>query len=370
MADDVCEGIDNALNLVVNMERSVNMKTELKQTIFETVSSLRNLFSKLNDNRNRELQNIRDLEAQAAAMKAELEEYRKANTKIPRAPSLSASQEPPSGHDREVAPPDGRERKLYSQALRKEGKPTRFKITITSKESQTSDTVKEILKSKINPTEIKVGINNFKALRNGKILIEKNTEEEMETLGKVINTKCGDKLETHIHKLRNPRLAVFNIPDDINTDNFEDTLMAQNPDLNLAKGGIKAKFTYETIKHTRNLVVEVGAQTRKQLLQTKIKLGWLICNTADYVVANRCFICSRFNNKHSYCRGEVTCPLCAGKHSLKECSAAPSEYKCINCVMYSKYNQNKHTCTSHSSLNKKCPSLQAVLEKYRRNTDY
>jgi hypothetical protein len=98
-----------------------------------------------------------------------------------------------------------------------------------------------------------VGINNFKALRNGKILIETNTKEEMETLGKDINTKCGDKLETHIHKLRNPGLAVFNIPDDINTDNFEDALMAQNPDVNLAKGDIKAKFTYETKKHTRNL---------------------------------------------------------------------------------------------------------------------
>jgi hypothetical protein len=211
-----------------------------------------------------------------------------------------------------------------------------------------------------------VEINNFKALRNGKILIGRNTKEEMETLGKVINTKCRDKLETHIHKLRSPSLAVFNIPDDIYTDNFEDTLMAQNPDLNLAKGDIKAKFTYETKNHTRNLVVEVGAQTRRQLLQTKIKLGWLICNTAEYVVANRCFNCSRFNHKHSDCRGEVTC----GKTSLKECSAAPSEHKCINCIMYSKYNQNKHIRNSHSSLDKKCSSLQALLEKYRRNTDY
>jgi hypothetical protein len=137
--------------------------------------------------------------------------------------------------------------------------------------------------------------------------------------------------------------------------------MAQNPDLNLAKVDIKAKFTYETKKHTRNLVVEVEAQTRKQLLQTKIKLGWLICNTPDYVVASRCFRCSRFKHKHSDC---------AGKHSLKECSAAPLEHKCINCIMYSEYNQNKHICTSHSSLDKKCPSLQALLEKYRRNTDY
>jgi hypothetical protein len=47
MADEVFEGIENALNLVVlTAERSGNMK-DLKQTIFETVSSLRNLFFKL-----------------------------------------------------------------------------------------------------------------------------------------------------------------------------------------------------------------------------------------------------------------------------------------------------------------------------------
>ena len=77
---------------------------------------------------------------------------------------------------------------------------TRFKITFTSKENQTSETIKDIIKSKINPTEIKLGINKFKVLRNGNVIIETNIKEEMETLGKDINTKCGDKLETHIHR--------------------------------------------------------------------------------------------------------------------------------------------------------------------------
>jgi hypothetical protein len=36
MADDVSEGIENALNIIVNTkERSGNMKKELKQTIFK-----------------------------------------------------------------------------------------------------------------------------------------------------------------------------------------------------------------------------------------------------------------------------------------------------------------------------------------------
>ena len=52
MADDVSESIENALNIIVSTaERSGNMIKGLKQTIFETVSTLRNLFVKLKDSR-------------------------------------------------------------------------------------------------------------------------------------------------------------------------------------------------------------------------------------------------------------------------------------------------------------------------------
>jgi len=47
-ADEADEGIENALNLVVlTTERGGNMKKDLKQTMSETVSTLRNLFMKL-----------------------------------------------------------------------------------------------------------------------------------------------------------------------------------------------------------------------------------------------------------------------------------------------------------------------------------
>jgi hypothetical protein len=102
--------------------------------------------------------------------------------------------------------------------------------------------------------------------------------------------------------------VIFNIQEDISTGNIEGTLIAQNPDLKLKSGDINAKFSYETKKHIQNLVIEVSAQTRKLLLQKQVKLGWLICNIEDYVVANRCFKCPRFNHKFRECRGEETIP--------------------------------------------------------------
>jgi hypothetical protein len=48
MADDVYEGIENALNVIVSTTGSSgNMKKELKTKIFDTVSILRKLFVKL-----------------------------------------------------------------------------------------------------------------------------------------------------------------------------------------------------------------------------------------------------------------------------------------------------------------------------------
>jgi len=55
----VNEGIENALNLIVSTTGSSgNMKKELKNIIFDTVSNLRKLFAKLidtNENNNRKI---------------------------------------------------------------------------------------------------------------------------------------------------------------------------------------------------------------------------------------------------------------------------------------------------------------------------
>jgi len=166
----------------------------------------------------------------------------------------------------------------------------------------------------------------------------------------------------HIHKLRNPRLVILNIPDDSTTSNIEGTLIAQNPGLNLANGDINAKFIYAK-KQTRNLLVEVGAQVIKSLLQNKVKLGWLICKIEDYVSINRCFKCSRFNHRARDCRGEETCPLCADRHRLRDCTASPQEYKCVNCITFTKFNPTKPVYSNHSSPDNKSSSLQALLEK-------
>jgi len=118
----------------------------------------------------------------------------------------------------------------------------------------------------------------------------------------------------------------------------------QNPDLNLRKGEIVTKISYVMKNMNRNLVVEVGADIRKILLHRKIKLGWQICRIEVYIVANRYFKCSRSNRRFRDCRGEVTCLLCAGYHTLKECKGDSMVYKCINCVIYNTHSEHEYQC--------------------------
>jgi len=174
-----------------------------------------------------------------------------------------------------------------------------------------------------------VGINSLKTLRNGTIQIETGSNKEVDILTKEINEKCEGILEAKLHTPRKLKLVIYNVPEDISVQNIEETMKAQNPKLTLKTGDTNAKFLYRKRRNTQNLVIEVGPQTRKLLLETKIKLGWLISNVGDYLVANQCFNCSKYNHRHRECRGTLTCPLCTGNHSLKECTA--QNYKCINC---------------------------------------
>jgi len=142
--------------------------------------------------------------------------------------------EPPSAAERnthcqtesKAVSPSGGRVKLYSEVV--EGK--------IAQKNQTAETVKEMLKTQVNRAEIKVGIESVKTQRDGRVQIETGSVQEAETLTNSIKDKLGDNIETHIQILRKPRLKIINISEEISTDNIEDTIMAQNPEIGIGKG--------------------------------------------------------------------------------------------------------------------------------------
>jgi len=221
----------------------------------------------------------------------------------------------------------------------------------------------------INPTDIRVGIKAVKTTRDRGI-IETGSEEESNTLSSEISSKLGERLEIIKHKLRKPRVIIYNVSEEITPENVVAVIKAKNPEILTNAEDIEAKYRYRNKQGRHNIVMEVGPQIRKQILQTRLKVGWEVCNVADYLVPTRCYKCSRYNHKHYECKGEETCPHCAGKHKLKYCTTAAGEQKCINCITYNRYNKDRKVRENYSALSKDCPSLIAVLSRYRNNIEY
>jgi hypothetical protein len=209
MADAVEEEIENALNFVVSTaEQSSNMRKALKEKIFETVSALRQLFVKIKISGDRNLSDIDNLTKKVSKLETELKRCREKQAEVQQTPSIADTTEqsgprarlhgtifvrltsvPAEVGAQKGALPTGNMSRQYATVV-KEAKSTKYKMAFRSRSTRQPEEIKQLLKTKINPGEINVGVNTLKSL-NGGVLIETNSLEEIEVLGKEIQTKCG-----------------------------------------------------------------------------------------------------------------------------------------------------------------------------------
>jgi len=98
-----------------------------------------------------------------------------------------------------MATPSIEKRRMYSECLGgsqlKKSEPKAFRFTVKSKDSHGIELMKAMVKTKVNPVEMRIDITTFKGLRNGRLLIETHNRNEIEVLSKTINETCGDELE-------------------------------------------------------------------------------------------------------------------------------------------------------------------------------
>jgi hypothetical protein len=62
---------------------------------------------------------------------------------------------------------------------------------VKSKPDLSTEEVKNILRTNVNPIIMNVGIRTLKSLKDGQILIEAGTTEEINKLSQTIKDKCG-----------------------------------------------------------------------------------------------------------------------------------------------------------------------------------
>jgi hypothetical protein len=79
---------------------------------------------------------------------------------------------------------------LYSEAVSARAE-KRYKLTVKSNLDISTEEVKNVLRANVNPTAMKVVIRTLKSLKDGRILIDAGTTEEINKLGQTIKDKCG-----------------------------------------------------------------------------------------------------------------------------------------------------------------------------------
>lgn len=373
MAESEGDVVENALECLVSItERSGNLRNDLKKELLKAVSTLRKEFINVkNEVVERNKRNV-DLERELLERKEIIKNLQRNLDQV--APSLIGSYETP-GSSRQNATPSSVRRKPYSEAARanqtQEAQTTkRYKLFVKTTGNESPEEMRHRIKRNINPTDMKVGITSMKSLRDGRLIIECEKKEEIDIININITEKCGQHVATSIPKLRNPYMVIYNIPEEMSINNADTVIRSQNEEIMLKEGDIKPKFIYKNKRKVSNLVMEVNSQTRKQLLDRKLKVGWHICRIDDYQTVKRCFKCSKFGHRAAECKGEETCPICADRHKLKDCTASQSEVQCANCLNHNKYNPKSQRHVKHTSFDKNCPSLKEILNKYRQNTDY
>jgi hypothetical protein len=202
----------------------------------------------------------KQMEKEINSEKTYLDACRRVNRKGKLETPSDRERELPRTVSRQLLPIHDHQQKLYSEVV-VGCEERKFKLTLGSKDNQTPDMIKRQIKKKVKPTEISVGITSLKTLRDGRVIIAASSKKETEALGEKIWEKCGEELEVNIQKLRDPRLVLLNIPEDITLENVKGTLTLQNSELDLKEGNSGAKFCYTTKRGTRNLVIEVDSGT-------------------------------------------------------------------------------------------------------------
>lgn len=247
-------------------------------------------------------------------------------------------------------------------------------LIVKPKDDRNAKTITNELKQNINPTDLQIGLNIGKTVKNGGVLIKCSKAGDLSTVKSNIELKLGDNYEVQEPKKRTPKIIIMGVREE--ETNIELAEMIQNIILqNRIEQG--ENFKFEPVFSTKcrdgkfNLVLEVDAATFKVLMKCEypeLYIGWNTHKIFEYYGVKRCYNCWGFNHEAKLCKERSSyCMLCAGNHKSANCKS--DVRKCINCIRANnKLNLNLDIL--HSATDRNCKCYQRIVDSIKKKTDY
>lgn len=234
--------------------------------------------------------------------------------------------------------------------------------------SQKNSETKQDLFDNINQRIPDLNIKKVKHLNNGGILLGCGNESDTSKVKEIAEEKLSKKYEIRVLKELHPRVRIVGMTQKLDPEKLTSWLKKQNRDI-FENGTLEVLRICPTKK--KNDVYQATLQVdekvyRKVMLNRSIIIGLDTCKVYEAFSLTRCFKCNGLNHSSKSCEGDLTCPLCAENHALKDCQVRnPNHYKCSNCLSV-KQKQNskinvKHAAWDYSS----CHFYKQALERFK-----
>lgn len=219
---------------------------------------------------------------------------------------------------------------FYSTALQSTSAVIVKPKDVTQKNFQT----KADILQEANPVSANINITSVKNIKDGGIVVGCHDKRDADKIKKIVTEKLNGKYETREVKGISPRIKVVGISDKLDEKCVLEYIRHQNGKLVDENSQIEVLKIWPTKKNANvfQAIVQLDVNTYNRIMsvgESKLFIGYDLCNVYDNVSLIRCFKCNSYNHISKNCNNSISCPRCAGSHGIKDCTV--DVLKCINC---------------------------------------
>lgn len=239
-------------------------------------------------------------------------------------------------------------------------------------DQQDAEATKRILKEKISPSALKIGVKSLRKIKKGGLVVEVAHSTDKTKLTTAIQSI--PELKARDPKPRRPRVIVIGVPRNITKTDLPTLLYEQNEELQSMYTTLDS-FSQQCTprfqlgnkaKDTCNWILETSGKLHGTLIKMKrLNLEWVRCRVETFISILQCYNCCKIGHLAKNCsEAKPTCSQCAQAHRFKDCPNRATSKVCKNCQ------RDKHPDCQHNAFDRKCPSLQKMRTFLASRIDY